>query len=89
MPSQALTEQTQPAGTSSFPPFQNDEILTPTELADMLKMSVSQVYSLTRSRASVRHDHPLPVLRINGNLRFRRASVLAWLSQIEQSGGVQ
>jgi hypothetical protein len=40
----------------------------------MLKMSKSQIYGMTRARTrdgSMR-ENPLPVCKINGNLRFRK-----------------
>ena len=55
------------------------DIITVAELAQMLKMSKSQVYEQTRKRARLRQTKPLPYLRINGNLRFSRAAVDAWL----------
>jgi predicted DNA-binding transcriptional regulator AlpA len=58
------------------------EILNVADVAELLRMSRSQIYTLTRRRA-LRNSHPIPVIRLSGNLRFRRASVLAWLSQIE------
>ncbi len=45
-------------------------------------MSEQQIYEQTRKRARVRMLIPLPVLHINGNLRFRRADIEAWLGQI-------
>jgi len=58
------------------------EILTIDELAAILKMTRSQVYSLTRARAKARLSHPLPVLRINGNVRFRRSDIERWLERV-------
>lgn len=58
------------------------EILTIEELAQFLKMSRGQIYSMTRQRAKVRQDHPLPVLRLNGNIRFRRSDVERWLDEL-------
>lgn len=63
-----------------------DEILTVTELAAILKMSRSQVYDLTRTRAQVRNEIPLPVLRINSNLRFRKSDVDEWLDRLAKQG---
>jgi predicted DNA-binding transcriptional regulator AlpA len=59
------------------------EILTINDLAVMLKMSRRQIYSMTetRTRTGAMRDNPLPVLRINGNLRFDKADVLAWLQK--------
>jgi len=57
------------------------EILTIDELAAILKMTRSQVYTMTRKRARARMEHPLPVLRINGNIRFRRTDIEEWLEK--------
>jgi predicted DNA-binding transcriptional regulator AlpA len=68
--------------------FEN-EILTVDDLAALLKMKRSQIYTMTRHRARVRHPLPLPLLRINGNLRFRRTEIAKWLDQLaeyEQDG---
>jgi excisionase family DNA binding protein len=72
-----------------FLPVFQSEILTPTELASWLKMSKRQVYELTRERGQYRQKNPLPILRINGNLRFRRSDVEAWLNQIAESSKPQ
>lgn len=65
------------------------EILTVNEVAALLKMSRGQVYEMTRNRARARNEHPLPCLRINGNLRFRRADIDAWLDTLAESERVQ
>ena len=60
------------------------EILTVAELAAMLKISKSKVYELTneRTRTGDVRDHPLPVLRIGGSVRFRKSYVDAWLDRL-------
>jgi predicted DNA-binding transcriptional regulator AlpA len=58
------------------------QILTIDELATFLKMTRRQVYNLTRARGQARMQHPLPVLRINGNVRFRRCDVETWLAEL-------
>ena len=60
------------------------EILTVDELAAMLKMSKGQIYEMTkeRTRTGSMKDHPLPVLKINGNLRFRKADIEEWLTKL-------
>jgi len=58
------------------------EILTVNDLAKALQLSRSQVYDLTRTRGQVRNEVPLPVLRINSNLRFRKSDVEAWLDAL-------
>lgn len=57
------------------------EILTIEELAAMLKMNKKQIYTMceTRTRKGSMRNNPLPVLRINGNLRFHKEAVLEWL----------
>ncbi|SPF31609.1 hypothetical protein SBA1_100065 [Candidatus Sulfotelmatobacter kueseliae] len=63
------------------------EILTVDELAALLKMTRRQIYSMTeqRTRNGNMRDHPLPVLRINGNLRFSRQAVTEWLQKLEKA----
>jgi predicted DNA-binding transcriptional regulator AlpA len=62
------------------------EILTVGELASVLKMTKRQVYEMTstRTRTGAMKKNPLPVVRINGNLRFRRVDVEAWLAKLAQ-----
>ena len=61
------------------------EILTIEELAALLKMSKKQIYTMceTRTRTGTMKDHPLPVLKINGNLRFRKAAIDEWVKLVE------
>lgn len=61
------------------------DILTIDELAALLKMSRNQVYSMTRARAQA-GPNPLPICRINGNLRFRKQDILAWLERCAGGG---
>jgi predicted DNA-binding transcriptional regulator AlpA len=65
------------------------EILTVSDVAKLLKFSKGQVYDLTRSRARVRQTLPIPTLRINGNLRFRRSDIEQWLNRLAEAGRVQ
>jgi len=60
------------------------EILTAVELAAMLKMSKSQIYEMTkqRTRNGNMREHPLPVLKINWNLRFRKSDVEDWIEKL-------
>ncbi|MGA9899590.1 MAG: helix-turn-helix domain-containing protein [Terriglobales bacterium] len=62
------------------------EVMTIDELAAMLKMTRRQIYELTSTRAQVRHKHPIPILRINGNIRFRRSDIEAWLEELAAEG---
>lgn len=60
------------------------DILTVTEVAELLKMSPSQVYSMTRKRGKARMSRPIPVLNLNGNLRFRRSDLEKWLAELAE-----
>lgn len=60
------------------------EILTVSELASLLKMTESQVYTMTRKRGRSRMPTPIPCLHLNGNLRFRLSDVLQWLDKVAQ-----
>jgi excisionase family DNA binding protein len=61
------------------------EILTVDELASLLKMSRRQIYSMTESRTRAKQKHPLPILRVNGNLRFSRTAVETWLANLQEA----
>ena len=58
------------------------EILTIDELAALLKMSRRSIYEMTNARGRERMDHPLPCLRLNGAVRFRRSDIEKWLDEI-------
>jgi predicted DNA-binding transcriptional regulator AlpA len=70
------------------PELEQDELLTVSDLALLLKCKESSIYNLTRKR-SVRYAHELPVIRAPFGLRFKKSSVLAWLDAQERRGGVQ
>jgi predicted DNA-binding transcriptional regulator AlpA len=62
------------------------DIMTVGETAKFLKLSVSQLYDLTRHRGTVRSAVPIPVIRLGAkSLRFRRTSLENWLGQLEQA----
>jgi predicted DNA-binding transcriptional regulator AlpA len=65
-----------------------DEILTVAELAEFLKMTPRQVYTMNEKRTRAKQKHPLPVMRVNGNLRFSKKAVVEWLQNL-QEGSVQ
>ncbi|MBZ5545605.1 MAG: helix-turn-helix domain-containing protein [Acidobacteriia bacterium] len=54
-----------------------DELITPEELADRLKVPRSWVYEKTRKRSSQR----LPGFKLGKYWRFREGDVLAWLER--------
>ena len=61
------------------------EILDIAELATLLKFSRSQCYELCRERVQSRMAHPLPMIKINGNLRFDKTAVTEWLHQLQEN----
>jgi excisionase family DNA binding protein len=52
------------------------DIMTVKEAAAYLRISVSALYDLTRSRTNARMKHPIPVIRMGTkSLRFRKSSL--------------
>ena len=64
------------------------EILTVAELATMLKMSKGQIYEMTstRTRTGSMRENPIPVLRINSNIRFRKSDIEDWIEKLAANG---
>jgi len=56
-------------------------ILTVDEAAEFLRLSKSQLYTMTRARSRARMARPVPVLKVNGNLRFAKESLEKWLQE--------
>jgi predicted DNA-binding transcriptional regulator AlpA len=50
----------------------------------MLKMSKRQLYEMTRehTRTGSMKENPSPVFMINGNVRFRKSDIQAWLEKL-------
>jgi hypothetical protein len=65
-----------------------DELLSLDELAARLKISKTTAYGLTRHRAKVRSDNPLPCFKLGKELRFNWTAVTQWLDQLEKGGAV-
>jgi hypothetical protein len=63
------------------PVIKPEDILTPEELADRLKVGVSWVFEQTRARSTIRNKNPLPCHRMGKYLRFYWPEVSAWLIQ--------
>jgi excisionase family DNA binding protein len=57
------------------------DILTIDQLASYLQMTRRQIYELTSKKGQT-VPHPLPVFKINGNIRFRRPDVEAWIAKL-------
>jgi len=54
------------------------------EAAEMLRMQPSQLYSMTRRRGRARMEKPIPVIRLNGSLRFAKESLVEWVKSLEE-----
>lgn len=64
--------------------LEEDELLTPEELAEMLKMSVFFIYRETsRRNRGIFTDLIPPHIKIGGAVRFRSSSVVRWLEEKE------
>jgi excisionase family DNA binding protein len=61
--------------------FSSDDIITPVELASRLKVSKTWVYEMTRQRAKVRHERPLPCIRLGKFVRFSWVQVCEWMAR--------
>jgi hypothetical protein len=55
------------------------DLLTPSELAERLKVPKSWVFEQTRRRAISRNSHPLPCIRLGKYLRFSWPRVCEWM----------
>jgi excisionase family DNA binding protein len=53
------------------------EILTASEVAAMLKLSVRQIYELAKEK-----ENPIPCVRIRTSVRFRKSDVDGWLARL-------
>ncbi len=63
----------------------NEEILTPEEVASLLRVSESWVYEKSRRRCR----DPLPCFRIGRYIRFSRAAVMNWLESTATGNGAR
>jgi excisionase family DNA binding protein len=61
----------------------HQQILTVEQAAQYLGMTKRQVWEMTRARGQARMPLPIPVLRINGNIRFKQSSLERWVDQLE------
>jgi predicted DNA-binding transcriptional regulator AlpA len=59
-------------------------LLTVKDAAELLRMSPTQIYSMSKARGRARMKHPIPILRVNGNLRFSKESLEQWLQALEE-----
>jgi len=63
------------------------EIWKVDDVATLLQLSKSQVYELTkqRTRSGDLREHPLPVLRMGGAVRFIRKDVEDWVEKMVEN----
>ena len=64
--------------------FDHNDLLTPTELAERLKVPASWVYEKTRARSRDR----LPAIKIGRYLRFHWPDIVSWLERHRQIDNV-
>jgi excisionase family DNA binding protein len=64
----------------------SDELLDVAQVAQRLGLPKSTIYELTRNRAHVRHDHPLPSFKVGRRLKFNWTAVIGWLTELEKAG---
>jgi predicted DNA-binding transcriptional regulator AlpA len=76
-PAQALSSENHPA---------TNILLTVEQAAQLLSMTKRQVWEMTRARGLARMAVPIPLIRINGNIRFKQSSLEAWVDQMEAAG---
>lgn len=70
-----------PAETRQATVYEPEALLTPAELAQRLKVSVSWIFEQTRRRASVRSEEAIPVVPVGRYLRFYWPDVCEWLKR--------
>jgi hypothetical protein len=72
-----------PYASEGIHAFQPENLLTPEELAQRLKVATSWVFEQTRQRAKVRKKKPLPCIRLGKYLRFDWPAVCDWMTDRE------
>jgi hypothetical protein len=61
--------------------YQGDDLMSPQEVADWLKVKPSWVKEQTRERAKVRSKNPMPFARVGKYARFSRMRIAEWLAE--------
>jgi predicted DNA-binding transcriptional regulator AlpA len=61
-----------------------EPLLNLDQAGQLLGLNRKQVYELCRTRARVRQEHPIPVVRVGKYLRFRASSLNEWITKIER-----
>jgi predicted DNA-binding transcriptional regulator AlpA len=53
------------------------------QAAELLGLTRTQLYGLTRNRSRSRQVHPVPYVRLGKRLMFRRDSLVSWINEME------
>lgn len=62
------------------------QIMTVALLADYLLMTPRQIYNMTKAQTRARDgDLAIPILKINGNLRFRKVDIDEWIERLAKA----
>jgi Helix-turn-helix domain len=60
----------------------NDELLTLSEAARLLKFNTKQLKEFLRSRNQKRRKHPVPTIKLHSKaIRIRRKDLLDWIEK--------
>jgi hypothetical protein len=59
-------------------------LMTPEELADMLRIKVSAAKRMTEARAQSR-PNPVPFVKMNGKIRFWRFRIMEWRERLDRA----
>jgi hypothetical protein len=63
----------------------DDEILTLSEVAKILKMNTRRVAEFCRSRRQARAEHPFPAFSLHAKAkRVRKSDLMAWIERKAQ-----
>jgi hypothetical protein len=57
-------------------------VMTPEELADMMRIKVSAAKRLCEARAQLR-PNPVPYFKMNGKIRFWRVRIMEWRARLD------
>jgi excisionase family DNA binding protein len=61
----------------------NPDLLSASQLAEYLGVSINVVHNLTRKRTRDESANPIAYLKVGRSLKFRKSSVDAWIAAKE------
>jgi hypothetical protein len=59
-------------------------VMTPEELADMMRIKLSAVKRMCEARAQSRPNH-VPFFKMNGKIRFYRFRIMEWRERLDKA----